>query len=278
MNSLPIKNVAFYRFFKPECDLSGVRQKLREAMSHLEIKGTILLSNEGLNCFIAGLSENVDSFLQILFEAVKLSSFDLKISFSQKVPFQHSYVKIKAHIVPKPGNLSPHWNTHSASRLSPEELHRWISEGRKMILLDTRNEYEYQIGRFADSHHLGTHHFSDFEKDLDKTPQSWKEIPVVTFCTGGIRCEKAAPLMLEKGFREIYQLEGGILNYFEKMGRGYFEGSCFVFDERVALNDQLAPTGEALCYGCHSIVSVEEQNSPAYQAPNRCPHCPESTR
>ena len=104
-----------------------------------------------------------------------------------------------------------------------------------MVVLDTRNDFEYQAGRFKNSLHLGTKHFADFEGDLQKAPSEWQSIPVITFCTGGIRCEKAAPLMLKKGFREVYQLEGGILNYFKEVGRGYFEGKCFVFDERVAL-------------------------------------------
>ena len=110
-----------------------------------------------------------------------------------------------------------------------------------MVLLDTRNDYEYEVGRFKDSLHLGTKHFSEFEADLKKAPQEWQNTPVITFCTGGIRCEKAAPLMLKKGFQEVYQLDGGILNYFKKIGKGYFEGECFVFDERRALDEELNP-------------------------------------
>ena len=104
-----------------------------------------------------------------------------------------------------------------------------------MVILDTRNDYEYRIGRFKNALHLGAKHFADFEEGLQKAPTEWLNTPVVTFCTGGIRCEKAAPLMRKKGFREVYQLHGGILNYFERIGREFFDGECFVFDERVAL-------------------------------------------
>jgi len=104
-----------------------------------------------------------------------------------------------------------------------------------MVVLDTRNDYEYAAGRFKDSLHLGTKHFADFEENLNKTPEEWQDTPIVTFCTGGIRCEKAAPLMIKKGFQHVYQLDGGILNYFKKVGRDYFEGECFVFDERFSL-------------------------------------------
>ena len=110
-----------------------------------------------------------------------------------------------------------------------------------MVVLDTRNAFENQVGRFKNSFHLGTKHFADFEEDLGKAPPEWQSTPVVTCCTGGIRCEKAAPLMLKKGFQEVYQLDGGILNYFKKVGRGYFEGECFVFDERIALDEGLNP-------------------------------------
>jgi UPF0176 protein len=114
-----------------------------------------------------------------------------------------------------------------------------------MVVLDTRNDFEFQVGRFKDALHLGTKHFADFEGDLKKAPQDWQNTPIVTFCTGGIRCEKAAPLMIKKGFQEVYQLDGGILNYFKKVGRGYFEGECFVFDERVALDEEFKASSVA---------------------------------
>lgn len=273
MNSLAIKNIALYQFFKPTFDLAEARLKLRNAMRELRIKGTLLLSQEGLNGSLAGNAAEVDAFINLLSETIGIPNPVLKISYSEKMPFTRALVKVKPHIVAEPGETPIDLSKDSAPHLAPETLHRWIKEGKEMVILDTRNDYEYQVGKFKDSLHLGTQHFSDFEKDLEKTPLKWKDTPIVTFCTGGIRCEKAAPLMIKKGFREVYQLDGGILNYFEKVGRGYFEGGCFVFDQRVALDDKLAPTGDAMCFNCQAILSIEEQKSPHYKAPTHCPHC-----
>jgi UPF0176 protein len=244
MNNLRIKVIAFYHFFEPDYNLEVMRMTLRRRMIELGIKGSILLANEGINGSLAGISEDMDLFIEFMIKNFKVSP-TLKISYCNKIPFKRSLVKIKPVIVCAPGSTQIDLQ-NSTSYLSPSELHRWIEEGKKMILLDTRNDYEYDEGRFKGSVHLGTRHFADFEKDLDKAPDEWKTTPVVTFCTGGIRCEKASPLMVQKGFQKVYQLEGGILNYFEKVGRGYFEGNCFVFDQRVSLDDQLKPTSPAI--------------------------------
>jgi len=236
-----IKNVAFYAFFKPAFNLEATRDALRHRMGELKIKGSILLGVEGINCSISGITENMDTFLQFLFETTGIANPPLKISYSKEIPFKRSIVKVKPFIVPTPGLTPLDLTVDTAPYVSPEEFHQWIKDNKKMVLLDTRNDFEYQVGRFKDSLHLGTKHFADFEEDLQKVPQEWQSMPVVTFCTGGIRCEKAAPLMLKKGFQEVYQLDGGILNYFKKVGRGYFEGECFVFDERIALDEELNP-------------------------------------
>jgi len=235
MNIPNIKNIAFYSFFKPAFDLECTRDILHARMNMLEIKGTILLGDEGINCSLSGVSEKMDHFLAFLFEMTGIENPELKISYSETIPFKRSLVKVKPCIVAHPGETPIDLSKDTAPHISPEEFHQWINDNKKMVVLDTRNDYEYQIGRFKDSLHLGTKHFADFEEDLEKAPAEWQNAPVVTFCTGGIRCEKAAPLMLKKGFQEVYQLDGGILNYFKKVGRGYFEGECFVFDERVSL-------------------------------------------
>jgi UPF0176 protein len=241
VSDLNIKNVAFYAFFKPSFDLEQARGILHNRMREHEIKGTILLAQEGINCSLSGVTENMDFFLQFLFETIGIPKPELKISYSKEIPFKRSLVKIKPNIVAEPGDTPIDPTQNSAPYISPEEFHQWIIDNKEMVILDTRNDYEFQLGRFKNSLHLGTKHFANFEGDLQKAPQEWQNTPVVTFCTGGIRCEKAAPLMLKKGFQEVYQLDGGILNYFKKVGRGYFEGECFVFDERVALDDSLNP-------------------------------------
>jgi len=177
----------------------------------------------------------MDTFLKFLFETIGIAAPDLKVSYSDELAFKRSLVKVKPCIVAKPGATPIDLTQDQVPYLSPENFYQWIKDNKKMIVLDTRNDYEYRIGRFRDSLHLGTKHFADFEDDLQKAPAEWQNIPIVTFCTGGIRCEKAAPLMRNKGFQKVYQLEGGILNYFKKVGREFFDGECFVFDERIAL-------------------------------------------
>ena len=239
MSDLIIKNIAFYAFFKPSYKLAAAQALLRDRMIKLEIKGTILLAPEGINCSLSGLTTKMDTFLDFLLKTIEVSDPEIKVSYSPEIPFKRIRVRIKPFIVAKPGTTSIDPTEDSAPYISPEELHDWIKNNKRMVLLDTRNDYEFNVGRFKESTHLGTRHFADFEKDLEKAPPEWQQTPIVTFCTGGIRCEKAAPLMIKKGFQEVYQLDGGILNYFKKLGRGYFEGECFVFDGRVALDEEL---------------------------------------
>ncbi len=238
MNSIltaMIKNAAFYTFFKPSFELGLTRTVLLDHMGALGIKGTIILSPEGINCSLCGVPEKLDAFVKHLLAIIQIPDPAIKTSYSEGMSFKRSRIKIKPCIVAKPGETPVDLTEDAAPYISTEELHQWIKGGKRMVLLDTRNDYEYQVGRFKGALHLGTKHFADFEKDLQKAPHDWTNIPVVTFCTGGIRCEKAAPLMLKKGFREVYQLDGGILNYFKEVGRGYFEGECFVFDERISI-------------------------------------------
>jgi UPF0176 protein len=241
MTTLPIKNIAFYSFFKPSYDLENMRDILHTQMQEMNIKGSILFANEGINGSLCGITKEMNAFLEFLFKTIDITPPELKISYSKEMSFKRIRVRVKTFIVPQPGATQIDLAKDSAPYISPQELHQWFVDNKKIVLLDTRNEFEYQEGHFKNSIHLGTQHFAEFEKDLEKAPEEWKSIPIVTFCTGGIRCEKAAPLMLKKGFGEVYQLQGGILNYFKEVGRGYFKGECFVFDERVAVDEELKP-------------------------------------
>jgi predicted sulfurtransferase len=127
--------------------------------------------------------------------------------------------------------------------LAPRELKRWLDEGRDVVLLDTRNSFEVEHGTFHGAQHIGLANFRSFGERVGELDPRLKGKTVVTFCTGGIRCEKAAPLLIHEGFRDVYQLDGGILKYFEDCGSSHFDGSCYVFDERVALDSGLLPTG-----------------------------------
>ena len=235
MNEHHIKNIAFYTFFKPTYDLVQCRMDIIGYMQTLGIKGTILLAVEGINCSLCGTISAMDDFLVFLFKKTGIQPPDIKISFSKTLSFKRALVKIKPFIVAKPGKTPIDPSQEHAPYVSPKEFHEWITNNKDMIILDTRNDYEYTLGHFNNALHFGTKHFSNFEEELNKFPQDLKSKPIVTFCTGGIRCEKAALLMLKKGFSNVYQLDGGVLNYFEKMGQGYYEGECFVFDERIAV-------------------------------------------
>jgi len=146
--------------------------------------------------------------------------------------------------------------------MPPETVAQWIDEGKDFTLLDTRNDYEIESGTFATAEQLNIAHFRDFQAAVRAALEAGtlnQEKPIVTFCTGGIRCEKAAPWMIEQGFSEVYQIEGGVLNYFEQTGGKHWDGDCFVFDDRVELDKQLNPTGATWCTDCQLTIKHGEQ-------------------
>ena len=140
-------------------------------------------------------------------------------------------------------------------------------------MLDTRNDYEVGIGTFDGAHAIGVDHFRDFPAALASLPPEWKDEPVVTFCTGGIRCEKAAPLMERLGFQQVYQLDGGILKYFEEEGGAHWHGDCFVFDQRVSVRPDLSPGEHVVCFACQHVLEADDLASPLYEPARSCPHC-----
>jgi len=153
------------------------------------------------------------------------------------------------------------------------QLKQWLDEGKELTLLDTRNDYEIEIGTFKDAVAIGIDSFREFPKATDELDESVKKKPVVMFCTGGIRCEKAGPLMEQQGFEEVYQLDGGILRYFEEVGGAHYDGECFVFDQRVAVDPELKETETTQCYACQAVLTHDDQQSPLYDPPNSCAKC-----
>ena len=164
-----------------------------------------------------------------------------------------------------------------ARRTSPKlpaaMLKQWLDEGRKVTLLDTRNDYEIKLGTFRGALPAGIDHFRDFPQAVAQLPESLKDEPVVMFCTGGIRCEKAGPYMESQGFRNIHQLDGGILKYFEECGGAHYDGECFVFDQRVGVDPALRETDSSQCFRCLSPLTADDQNNPRYVAGKSCPFC-----
>ena len=236
-----ILNIAAYRFVALS-DLAQLRAALRTRCEELGLKGTILIASEGINLFLAGASGRVEDFLQTLRADARFAPIEVKRSWSTAQPFGRLLVKIKREIVSmRRPEINP--GVAGAPRLAPQELKRWLDAGRAVALLDTRNQFEVDLGSFENALALGLKSFSDFPRATAALPQELKRQPIVTFCTGGIRCEKAAPWLISQGFHEVYQLDGGILNYFEQCGGAHFRGDCFVFDQRVALDPALRETG-----------------------------------
>lgn len=241
MPDSPILNIAFYRFV----DLAmpaALGPVLRERCVGLGLKGTILLSGEGINANLAGAEEAIREFRAFLEAIPEFAGMEMKQSWSERAPFGRLRVKLKREIIPmgapevRPARLT-------GARLRPLELKQWLDQGRELLLLDTRNEYEIRHGTFHGARSLGLGTFRQFGPRLERefATAAERQRPIVMFCTGGIRCEKATAYALERGFTEVYQLEGGILKYFEQCGRAHYEGDCYVFDERGALDAALKP-------------------------------------
>lgn len=242
-------NVAGYKFVQLS-DLPLLKEKMETAGTRLELKGTILLAEEGINLFLCGPEEKVEEFLQEMRGDSKFADFTVKESWSETNAFRRYKVKLKKEIITmKHPTLRP--ESGRAPAVDALTLKRWLDqghddEGHPVKLLDTRNDYEVEEGTFRHAITLPITHFSEFPEALRQLPPELAESTVVSFCTGGIRCEKAALYMREQGYRNVLQLEGGILKYFEESGGDHYDGTCFVFDDRAALQPDLSPTARVL--------------------------------
>jgi predicted sulfurtransferase len=268
---MSVLNVAAYKFAELT-DLHQLRERLKTECRVLELKGSILLSPEGINLFIAGEAPAVEKLLLILRSMPGLETLEAKRSESAEQPFNRMLVKIKQEIIAfGVEGINP--ARHTSPRLTAKELKRWLDEGRPVTLLDTRNTYEVKLGTFQGAVTLPIRHFRKFPEAVKQLPEELKKTPVVSFCTGGIRCEKAAPYLEQAGFHEVYQLEGGILKYFEECGGAHWNGECFVFDKRVGVDPALQETGSQLCFACQEPLTTEEVTDPRYQYEISCPYC-----
>lgn len=264
-------NLSCYKFV-PIDRLDERKAVLTEACRAQGLKGTVLLAAEGINFFLSGSRPRLETVLAIIRSWPGLGDIRPKESPSTRQPFKRMLVKIKKEIVSfgVPG-VEP--ALRPAPKISPRELKRWLDEGRPLTLLDTRNEYEVRMGTFRGAIDPHIWNFRDFPGAVRRLPEELKRQPVVMFCTGGIRCEKAGPFMQMEGYTDILQLDGGILKYFEEVGGAHFEGECFVFDERVGVDASLRPTGSVLCYHCQMPLTEADQRDPRYVYEKSCPHC-----
>ena len=267
----PVTNISTYRF-APLQNLKGLRDQLRLACRDWGLKGTILLSTEGINLFVAGPAARVDQLLSLLRAVPGLEDLTPKVSLSEQQPFSRMLVKIKREIISfGVEGIDP--VNRPAPRISPRQLKQWLDEGKPVTLLDTRNDYEVELGTFHGAIPIGVRTFRDFPEATARLDPLPKDRPIITFCTGGIRCEKAAPFMINQGFENVFQLDGGILKYFEECGNHHYRGECFVFDKRVGVATDLGESGQGMCYACQAVLSPAEMADPRMVEGVSCPRC-----
>jgi UPF0176 protein len=243
-----VLNISSYKFVTLD-DAPALRDALHAHAQALGLKGTVLLANEGINLFLAGPADAVRTWVDTLKQDARFADLAPKESWSDTVPFKKLLVKVKGEIIRmNHPTIRPdeRGDTGRAPAVTPAVLHRWLDqghddEGRPVVTLDTRNAFEVDVGTFEGAIDWRIHKFSEFPDAVLAHQDELKGKTVVSFCTGGIRCEKAALYMQEAGIDHVYQLEGGILKYFELTDGAHWQGQCFVFDEREALGCALEP-------------------------------------
>ncbi|QIF02210.1 sulfurtransferase [Roseimicrobium sp. ORNL1] len=270
-DTVSIQNIAAYKF-APMQDLRDLRACLLAKCKGWNLKGTILLSPEGINLFVAGEASGIEALLAELRSLPGLADLAPKYSETDHQPFRRMLVRLKKEIITfGVEGINPALRT--SPKLQARELKQWLDEGRPVTLLDTRNDYEVKLGTFKNALPIGIDTFRQFPDAVRKLPEEMKDQPVVMFCTGGIRCEKAGPFMEREGFKHILQLDGGILKYFEECGGEHYDGECFVFDQRVGVDPALQETESTQCFQCQSPLSPEDQRHERYVRNESCPYC-----
>ncbi|MDR3491077.1 MAG: rhodanese-like domain-containing protein [Gammaproteobacteria bacterium] len=247
-------NIAGYKFISLN-DLPEMRSVFLEQCLVLQFKGTILLSEEGINISLSGAVEQIALFKTYLAKDLRFADMTFRESYSDIQPFKFMRVKLKKEIITMK-QPSIHAELKRAPSISPIDFKQWLDEKRDITILDTRNDYEIKYGTFANAIDLKIKDFSEFPHQQEKINP---DKPIVMFCTGGVRCEKAALQLMDAGYSEVYQLEGGILNYFSEVGGAHYNGECFVFDHRVALDAHLQPTRNQQCIICESPITPDQQ-------------------
>ena len=259
----------FYKFTKINF-LKKNQNLIKEFLNKKNIKGTIILSKEGLNGTISGKQKEIKFTINKLKKLLKMKDFDShNISKSSFQPFHRPKVKIKKEVVPM--NLLLKKELNKNNYIDPNKWNQLISN-EKTLLIDARKPFEHEVGTFKGAINPNINNFRDFPKYLKKIK---KERPIAMFCTGGIRCEKASSFLKKKGFQNIYQLKGGILNYLKKINnkKSLWKGECFVFDNRISLKHGLKVGTYSMCSGCRKPISKLDKKSNKYEEGVSCPNC-----
>lgn len=263
---------ALYKFVRLE-NYKELRSPLLSCMENNGVKGTLLLANEGINGTISGSQEGIETVLAFLNQDDRLAGATYKLSYHDENPFQRTKVKLKKEIVTMGvEGIDP--NQVVGTYVKPKDWNALISDP-DVLLVDTRNDYEIEIGTFENAVNPNTENFRQFPDYVKKNLDKNKHKKVAMFCTGGIRCEKSTAYMKEQGFEEVYHLEGGILKYLEEVPatETMWKGECFVFDNRVAVNHDLERGSYDQCYACRFPITEEEKQNEYYVKGVSCHRC-----
>jgi UPF0176 protein len=255
-----IEIVSFYKFVAIS-DLETMQADLLAFCKSRNLFGSILIAPEGINGSVSGEASAIAELAQYFMVNEKFSQMELKKSFHSQKPFRRMVVRLKKEIITmKSSGINP--TSVTGAFIEPRRLKEWIDKREEFIFLDTRNDYEVKVGTFRGAITPNIKKFSDFPAFIDKNLDHLKGKRIVTFCTGGIRCEKATAYMIQKGLSETFQIRGGILKYFEETNEpendNHWDGDCVVFDSRLAVNKALQPTSEILCYSCFEKLTGDD--------------------
>jgi len=271
VNKLDVLNIAGYKF-EPLSDIDSLVREFQSVCDDLGLKGSVYLSPNGINFSLAGSEEAIGQYLLFMEQDKRFLNIPLKKTYSETQPFRRMKVRPKKEIISLGrDDINPRELT--GDYITPKELYAMYENNEDVIVLDTRNEYETRVGLFENAVDLQLDTFRDFPDAIEQLPEEYKEKQIVMYCTGGIRCEKASAVMLKAGFSDVKQLEGGVLDYFKETGGKYWNGDCFVFDERVALDTNLKETEYIYCFICREPLSAEEKASEDFKINEYCPYC-----
>ncbi len=263
---------AFYRF-TAIADPAAMRQSLLQSAGEHNLRGTLLLAEEGVNGTLAGDRSQIEIFLDRMADTLEIHRITGRWSYAETPPFRKFRIKLRKEIVTlgRP-DLNPARQT--GNHVGPDEWNRLLARD-DVVLIDTRNTYEIEIGTFPGALNPATKNFREFPEFVARHKDEWRDKPVAMFCTGGIRCEKASALLIEEGVNQVYQLEGGILAYLEAQDDedSLWDGECFVFDARVAVDETLEPGHHVQCHACRRPVAPEDLAHEHYEEGLSCPAC-----
>ncbi|MEG5055796.1 MULTISPECIES: oxygen-dependent tRNA uridine(34) hydroxylase TrhO [unclassified Microcoleus] len=266
---------ALYKFVELP-DFADLKVPLLDCCNNNNVKGTILLAQEGINGTIAGSSEGVHAVLAFLRSDPRFADMVHKESFSEKAPFYRLKIRLKREIVTMGvPDINP--RLMAGKYVKPDEWNKLLDDP-DVVVVDVRNDFEVSLGTFEGAINPKTKSFSELPEWVRRETALRNKPKVAMFCTGGIRCEKSTAFLRSQGFEEVYHLEGGILKYLETVpeAESRWEGECFVFDERVSVGQDLKPGNYELCRGCRHPISQEDKASEFFVLGVSCPHCHDS--